>query len=188
MGTPLVRRFAVLAGTISLIGLSAAGASPGINAAGTAPWLDKTQPVQARVNALLDQMTTREKVGQMVQINTAFPLTDAWMQEALISDGAGSLLSGGGDVPSPNIPNSWASNINKLQQYAVQNSRLHIPIIYGYDAVHGNNNVLGAEIFPHPIGLGATADAALVTKGEAATARGAQAMGIRWAVAPVLAV
>jgi beta-glucosidase len=133
-------------------------------------------------------MTVREKVGQMVQINTLFPLTDAWLQEALITDGAGSLLSGGGDVPSPNIPNSWASNINRIQKYAVENSRLHIPIIYGYDAVHGNNNVLGAEIFPHQIGLGATADAALVRKSATATANGAQSMGIRWTFAPVLEV
>src|SRR2546429_4186833 len=149
MGSPLIRRSAVFAATIGLILITVAGASPGINAAtptAAAPWLDKSQPIQARVGALLDRMNTREKVGQMVQINTAFPLTDAWMQQALINDGAGSLLSGGGDVPSPNIPNSWASNINKIQQYAVQNSRLHIPIIYGYDAVHGNNNVLGAEI------------------------------------------
>src|SRR5207302_948857 len=86
--------------------------------------------------ALLGQMTVKEKVGQMVQINTAFPLTQTWMQQALITDGAGSLLSGGGDVPSPNIPNSWASNINTLQQYAVEHSRLHIPIIYGYDPSH----------------------------------------------------
>src|SRR6266568_1658947 len=89
---------------------------------------------------------------------------------------------------SPNIPNSWASNINTLQQYAVEHSRLHIPIIYGYDAVHGNNNVLGAEIFPHGIGMGATADATLVGNSEAATARGANAMGVRWTFAPVLEV
>ena len=191
MGSPLIRRSVVFTATIGLMLITVAGASPGINAAtptAAAPWLDKGQPIQARVGALLDRMNTREKVGQMVQINTAFPLTDAWMQQALISDGAGSLLSGGGDVPSPNIPNSWASNINKIQQYAVQNSRLHIPIIYGYDAVHGNNNVLGAEIFPHGIGMGATADAALVNNSEAATARGATAMGIRWTFAPVLEV
>src|SRR5207245_8804331 len=65
---------------------------------------------------------------------------------------------------------------------------LHSTIISGYDAVHGNNNVLGAEIFPHGIGMGATADAALVNNSEAATARGATAMGIRWTFAPVLEV
>jgi beta-glucosidase len=168
--------------------LSTAGAAPGFHAAPVAPWLETDTPIPERVQALLDQMNVREKVGQMVQINTAFPLMETWMQEALVTDGAGSLLSGGGDVPSPNIPNSWASNINKIQKFAVENTRLHIPIIYGYDAVHGNNNVLGAEIFPHQIGLGATADAALVTKSASATAIGAKSMGIRWTFAPVLEV
>jgi beta-glucosidase len=190
MNSRLIRRSTALGATLGLLLIGVAGASPGSAATpeAAAPWTDNSKPVQARVDALLGQMTVKEKVGQMVQINTAFPLTQTWMQQALVTDGAGSLLSGGGDVPSPNIPNSWASNINTLQQYAVEHSRLHIPIIYGYDAVHGNNNVLGAEIFPHGIGMGATADAALVNNSEAATARGAKAMGIRWTFAPVLEV
>ena len=184
------RRSAALGATAGLLLIGSAGASSGSAATpeAAAPWTDTSRPVDSRVEALLEKMNVREKVGQMVQINTAFPLTQPWMQQALITDSAGSLLSGGGDVPSPNIPNSWASNINTLQQYAVQNSRLHIPIIYGYDAVHGNNNVLGAEIFPHGIGMGATADAALITSSEAATASGAKAMGVRWTFAPVLEV
>src|SRR5438105_15718689 len=190
MNSRLIRRSTALGATLGLLLIGIAGASPGSAATpeAAAPWTDNSKPVHARVDALLGQMTLKEKVGQMVQINTAFPLTQTWMQQALITDGAGSLLSGGGDVPSPNIPTSWASNINTLQQYAVEHSRLHIPIIYGYDAVHGNNNVLGAEIFPHGIGMGATADAALVNNSEAATARGATAMGIRWTFAPVLEV
>src|SRR5256885_528863 len=190
MNSRPIRRSGALGATLGLLLIGIAGALPG-NAAtpeAAAPWTDISKPVQARVDALLGQMTVNEKVGQMVQINTAFPLTQPWMQQALITDGAGSLLSGGGHVPRPNMPNSWASNINTLQQYAVEHSRLHIPIIYGYDAVHGNNNVLGAEIFPHGIGMGATADAALVGSSEAATARGAKAMGIRWPFAPVLEV
>ena len=191
MNSHLIHRFGALGATLGLLLIGATGVSPGFNAAtveAATPWLDSTKSVESRVDSLLEKMNVREKVGQMVQINTAFPLTQPWMQQALITDGAGSLLSGGGDVPSPNIPNSWSSNINTLQQYAVQNSRLHIPIIYGYDAVHGNNNVLGAEIFPHGIGLGATADAALVNDSGAATARGAKAMGVRWTFAPVLEV
>src|SRR3982074_2409853 len=190
MNSHLVRRSGALGATAGLLLIGSAGASPG-NAAtpeAAAPWTDSSRPVDSRVEALLEKMNVREKVGQMVQINTAFPLTKSWMQQALITDSAGSLLSGGGDVPSPNIPNSWASNINTLQQYAVQNSRLHIPIIYDHDAVHGNNNVLGAEIFPHGIGMGATADPTLVSNSEAATAKGAKAMGIRWTFAPVLEV
>jgi beta-glucosidase len=191
MNSRLIRRFGALGATLGLLLIGTAGAAPGINAATpqhTPHRQQNDKPVQERVQNLLGQMTVREKVGQMVQINTLFPLTDAWMHDALVVDGAGSLLSGGGDVPSPNIPNNWASNINRIQKYAVENSRLHIPVIYGYDAVHGNNNVLGAEIFPHQIGLGATADAALVNKSAATTAEGAQAMGIRWTFAPVLEV
>ena len=188
MGNTLVRRLAMLAGAAGVLWISGP-ASTATNAASDAtPWLNTSNPISARVDSLLGQMTVQEKVGQMVQINTAYPLTAAWMQQALVTDAAGSLLSGGGDVPSPNKPDSWATNINQLQQYAVQHSRLHIPIIYGYDAVHGNNNVLGAEIFPHEIGLGATADPALVTQGAAATAKGAASMGIRWTFAPVLEV
>src|SRR3982074_1265317 len=190
MNSHLVRRSGALGATAGLLLIGSAGASPG-NAAtpeAAAPWTDSTKSVDSRVEARLEKMNVGEKVGQMVQINTAFPLTQPWMQQALITDSAGSLLSGGGDVPSPNIPNSWASNINTLQQYAVQNSRLHIPIIYGYDAVHGNNNVLGAEIFPHGIGLGATADATLIADSAAATAKGAKAMGVGWTFAPVLEV
>src|SRR6202171_4032974 len=162
MHSRLIRRFGALGATLGLLLIGTAGAAPGINAATpqhTPHRQQNDKPVQERVQELLGQMTVREKVGQMVQINTLFPLTDAWMHDALVVDGAGSLLSGGGDVPSPNIPNNWASNINRIQKYAVENSRLHIPIIYGYDAAYGNKNVLGAEIFPHQIGLGATADA-----------------------------
>ena len=131
MNSHLVRRSSALGATLGLLLIATAGASPGSAATpeSAAPWTDSTRSVDSRVEALLEKMNVREKVGQMVQINTAFPLTQPWMQQALITDSAGSLLSGGGDVPSPNIPNSWASNINTLQQYAVQNSRLHIPII-----------------------------------------------------------
>jgi beta-glucosidase len=189
MNSRLLRRSGALGATLGLLLIGVAGALPGSALArSAAPWMENDRPIQERVDALLAQMNVNEKVGQMVQINTDFKLDDAWMREALITDGAGSLLSGGGNVPSPNIPSSWASNINKIQKYAVENSRLHIPVIYGYDAVHGNNNVLGAEIFPHQIGLGATADTALVTKSASATAKGAKAMGIGWTFAPVLEV
>src|SRR5256884_1916986 len=180
MNSRLIRRSAALGATVGLLLIGTAGASPRFNAAtpdAAPPWVDSAHPVQSRGDSLLARVNVPEEVGEMVQINTNFPLTQPWLQQALITHGAGSLLSGGGDVPSPNIPNSWATNINTLQQYAVQNSRLHIPIIYGYDAVHGNNNVLGAEIFPHGIGMGATADAAPANKSQAAPPPSATAMG-----------
>ena len=68
----------------------------------------------------------------------------------------GSVLSGGGSAPFPNAPPSaWADMVDGFQNAALS-TRLGIPIIYGIDAVHGHNNVYGATIFPHNIGLGAT--------------------------------
>lgn len=69
---------------------------------------------------------------------------------------AGSVLSGGGSKPFDNAASAdWADMIDGFQKAALE-SRLAIPIIYGTDAVHGNNNVYGTTIFPHNIGLGAT--------------------------------
>ena len=66
------------------------------------------------------------------------------------------MLSGGGSAPFPNAPPSaWADMVDGFQNAALS-TRLGIPIIYGIDAVHGHNNVYGATIFPHNIGLGAT--------------------------------
>lgn len=73
-----------------------------------------------------------------------------------ISCTAGSVFSGGGSAPEPNASASaWADMVDGLQAAAL-NTRLGIPIIYASDAVHGHNNVYGATIFPHNIGLGAT--------------------------------
>ena len=73
-------------------------------------------------------------------------------------------------------------------QEAALATRLGIPLIYGVDAVHGHNNLKGAVIFPHNIGLGAANDPALVEKIGAATAEEMSATGIRWNFAPVVAV
>jgi beta-glucosidase len=69
---------------------------------------------------------------------------------------AGSILSGGGSVPAPKAtPELWDNMIDDFQRAAL-NTRLGIPLLYGIDAVHGNNNVYRATIFPHNVGLGAT--------------------------------
>ncbi len=85
--------------------------------------------------------------------------------------GLGSVLSGGGSVPTPNTPEAWADMVDGFQQEALS-TRLGIPIIYGVDAVHGHGNVLGATIFPHNIGLGATRDARLGRAGGGGHGRG----------------
>lgn len=70
--------------------------------------------------------------------------------------GSGSVLSGGGSVPAPQAsPETWINMVNEFQKGSLS-TRLGIPMIYGIDAVHGNNNVYKATIFPHNIGLGAT--------------------------------
>jgi len=135
------------------------------------------------VDSLIKEMTIDEKIGQMTQVDQQF-LND-------ISDiskyGFGSLLSGGGSTPKVNEPKAWADMYDQYQREAL-NSRLKIPLLYGIDAVHGHNNVVGATIFPHNIGLGATRDAKLVESVARATALEVAATGIDWDFAPCLAV
>ena len=137
----------------------------------------------AFVDSLIQEMTIDEKIGQMTQVDQQF------LNE--ISDiskyGFGSLLSGGGSTPQVNEPKAWAEMYDLYQREAL-NSRLKIPLLYGIDAVHGHNNVVGATIFPHNIGLGATRDAKLVESVARATALEVAATGIDWDFAPCLAV
>jgi beta-glucosidase len=99
----------------------------------------------------------------------------------------GSLLSGGGSAPATNTASAWADMYDSFQRTAMTN-RLGIPIIYGIDAVHGHNNVHGATIFPHNIGLGATRDPALVQQIGQAVAEEVAGTGIDWTFAPCLCV
>jgi beta-glucosidase len=149
---------------------------------GPALYLDASQPVAARVDDLLARMTLAEKIGQMTQVERA-SLAPADVTTYFI----GGLLSGGGSAPAPNTAPAWAAMVDGFQQAALQ-TRLRIPVLYGVDAVHGHNNLQGATIFPHNIGLGATGDADLVRRIGRATAEEVAATGIRWDFAPVVAV
>jgi beta-glucosidase len=127
-------------------------------------------------------MTLAEKVGQMTQVayQSATPAeVAAW--------GIGSVLSGGGGNPGDGSARTWRAHVAAYVD-ASRGSRLGIPILYGSDAVHGHNNVLGATIFPHQIGLGATGDADLVRRVARAAALETAATGVRWSFAPCLAV
>ncbi|MDX6292271.1 MAG: beta-glucosidase [Kribbellaceae bacterium] len=147
------------------------------------PYLNKSLPVKTRVKDLLQRMTLAEKVGQMTQAerNALRSRTD------IASYGLGSLLSGGGSVPTPNTPAAWAAMIDNFQLNA-QATRLQVPLIYGVDAVHGHNNVIGATILPHNIGIGATRDPELSRRAGAVTATEVRATGIPWDFAPCLCV
>ncbi|MFC9730113.1 glycoside hydrolase family 3 N-terminal domain-containing protein [Streptomyces roseolus] len=153
-----------------------------VNAHGL-PYLDRRLPVERRVADLLSRMTLAEKAGQMTQAE----------RNALRAPGdiagyaLGSLLSGGGSVPAPNTPEAWARMIDGYQ-LRTRATRLQIPLIYGVDAVHGHNNVAGATVMPHNIGLGASRDPALAARTGAVTAKEVRATGVPWDFAPCLCV
>ncbi|MFJ3087007.1 glycoside hydrolase family 3 protein [Streptomyces sp. NPDC086838] len=147
------------------------------------PYQNAKLPVKQRVADLLSRMSPAEKAGQMTQAE----------RNALSSQGdiaaydLGSLLSGGGSVPSPNTPEAWAKMIDGYQLRA-QATRFQIPLIYGVDAVHGHNNLVGSTIMPHNVGLGATRDPKLAEKTGAVTASEVRATGVPWDFAPCLCV
>jgi len=137
-----------------------------------------------QVRPLLAQMTLEEKIGQMTQSDQEFIKDLSDIEKYFI----GSVLSGGGSDPKEgNSLQAWTDLYERMQQHT-QNTRLKIPLLYGVDAVHGHNNVLGAVIFPHNIGLGAARSAALVEKVERIAAQEVRATGIQWAFAPCVTV
>jgi len=162
----------ILTGFIVAVGISFANAAPLFSAH------------DQEVEALLAKMSLDEKIGQMVQVDCT-ALTD---KTAVMRYYLGSVLSGGtSDPTSGNTPQDWLQWTTGFQAQALQ-TRLKIPLIYGIDAVHGHNNVLGATIFPHHVGMGATGDAKLAERAERVTAEEAAGTGIRWAFAPCIAV
>lgn len=136
-------------------------------------------PLGERVDDLLARMTLAEKIGQMTLVEK-----DSIQAADIAALGIGGLLSGGGGYPKTgNSPELWAQMVDGFQQQALA-SRLGIPLIYGADAVHGHNNVKGATIFPHNIGLGAANDPALMAEIGRVTALEMAATGIYWNYAP----
>lgn len=133
----------------------------------------------------LSKMTLDEKIGQMTQVEKNALTTPSDIATYYI----GSLLSGGGEGPSGagGTATQWADMYDNFQSYAAR-TRLQIPILYGVDAVHGHNNVYGAVIFPHHIGMGATRDTALVQQAEAVTRDEVLGTGIDWVFAPCVCV
>jgi len=165
-------------------------------------------PVSARVADLLGRMTLPEKIGQMVQIE-ATQVTDnsnactstggfnmpnpVCEQKIFVTDNAGSILAGGTDIPpdttgqggTGNTGLDWANEYNTMQSYAIAHSRLHIPVLFGVDAVHGFGHPWQAPLFPQSIGMGATWDPAAAMLGGQVTAAGLRATGWVWDFAPV---
>jgi beta-glucosidase len=139
-----------------------------------------------RAADLLGRMTLAEKAGQLAMIHVGRIRTEADRQELFTQDGIGAVLSGAGEAPGTDGSlSAWARGVNDLQRYALDHSRLGIPIVYGADATHGFTWVTGAEIYPQQLALAAARDPELVQAIATATARVVRAAGVRWVFGPV---
>jgi beta-glucosidase len=163
---------------------SAQPTSSATTVAAKAPYRNAHLPTARRVADLLGRMTLEEKVGQMAQAERQ----DVDADPSLITEyELGSVLSGGGSTPAQNTPEAWADMVDTYQAAALR-TRLGIPLIYGVDSVHGHGNLMGATVFPHNIGLGATRDARLVERIGHITASETRASGPQWTFAPCICV
>ena len=178
MGRDAVLRLAVAVSTSVVLALGSNARTLGQEFA----YKDAKLPVDARVKDLMGRMTLDEKVGQMVQGDST------WLKIPDVSKYfLGSVLSGG-DSEVPDLsPKGWYAYAEQVQKQAL-GTRLGIPVMYGIDAVHGHNNVRGATVFPHNIGLGVTRNPKLVEEIGRITALEVAATGMHWAFGPCVAV
>ena len=144
--------------------------------------------VESKVSDILSTMTLEQKIAQMIQ-----PEIRNITVEDMRKYGFGSYLNGGGAFPNNDkhaTPEDWVALAEKLYQASVDDSLdgSTIPTMWGTDAVHGHNNVIGATLFPHNIGLGAANNPELVEEIAHITAKEVMATGIDWVFAPTVAV
>lgn len=150
--------------------------------------IKKDPKIEKKIQKILSQMSLEEKVGQMVQAEIKHASADDIKKYHL-----GSILNGGGSFPNNNKKASLKDWVSLADAYYLASTdktggRVGIPVIWGTDAVHGHNNVFGATIFPHNIGLGAMRNPLLIEKIAKATATEVLATGIDWIFAPTVAV
>ncbi|RZJ98595.1 MAG: glycoside hydrolase family 3 protein, partial [Brevundimonas sp.] len=141
---------------------------------------------EAFVTELMSRMTLEEKVGQTIQADIA-----SIVPADLATYPLGSILAGGNSSPGGNeraAPSAWLAQARAFRAAAAARPGAKIPLIYGIDAVHGHNNVVGATIFPHNVGLGATRDPDLIRRIGQATAMEVAVTGADWTFGPTLAV
>ncbi len=145
-----------------------------------------SKQLEARVAQLLSQMSLEEKVGQLIQPEIKY-ITPEQVKEFHI----GSVLNGGGTAPNNDkfAPVSeWVALADAYYSASKAGNSAGVPLIWGSDAVHGHNNVVGATLFPHNIGLGAARDEDLIRRIGIATAKEVAVTGIDWTFAPTVAV
>jgi beta-glucosidase len=144
--------------------------------------------IERRIDLLLNRMTVEEKIGQVIQ-----PEWKSINPAEVAQYHIGSIEAGGGSAPGGNkyaSVHEWVSSIEPYYDASVDpaRNRVIIPLIWAADAVHGHNNVYGATLFPHNIGLGATRDADLIRRIGEATAAEVRSTGMDWSFAPTIAV
>ena len=148
----------------------------------------KDAEIEAQIASYLNSMTLEQKVAQMIQ-----PEIRDITVEDMRKYGFGSYLNGGGAFPNGDkhaTPQDWVALAEKMYQASIDDSidGSKIPTMWGTDAVHGHNNVIGATLFPHNIGLGAANNPDLIEQIAAVTAVEVMATGIDWVFAPTVAV
>ncbi len=156
-------------------------------------WPKSSSPVgldpamEARITRIIAGMTLEEKVGQVIQ-----PEWKSIKPDEVAEYHIGSIENGGGAVPGGDkhaTVKDWVDLIEPYYQASVRpGPKTIIPLIWASDAVHGHNNVYGATLFPHNIGLGAAHDPALIERIGQATAEEVRATGMDWSFAPTIAV
>lgn len=153
--------------------------------AGGAPLLSE---IEAHIDELMGAMTLEEMVGQTIQADISSVTPEDIRQYRL-----GSILNGGNSAPGDNVRapvEDWLPLADAFYTASMDTTqgRKAIPILWGTDAIHGHNNIIGATIFPHNIGLGATRNPELIKQIGAITAREVIVTGMDWTFAPTLAV
>ncbi|MDQ2043792.1 putative glycoside hydrolase [Pseudoalteromonas sp. 20-92] len=148
----------------------------------------KDPVIEAQIVTFLENMTLEQKVAQMIQ-----PEIRDITVEDMRKYGFGSYLNGGGAFPNGDkhaTPKDWVALAEKMYQASIDDSvdGSKIPTMWGTDAVHGHNNVIGATLFPHNIGLGAANNPDLIEQIASITAAEVMATGIDWVFAPTVAV
>ena len=150
------------------------------------PALARDPQLEARVEQLLSRLTPAQKVGQLIQADIGSITPDDLRHYSL-----GSILNGGNSSPRDDklaAPSEWLTLADRFYDAAMAASPIGLPLLWGTDAVHGHNNIPGATIFPHNIGLGATHDPELVRRIGEITALEVRVTGLDWAFSPTVAV
>nr|WP_272929867.1 exo 1,3/1,4-beta-D-glucan glucohydrolase [Xanthomonas translucens] len=200
-----IRNALVTAAALGLLALAAAGPGQSAAAAATAVavappaihpqlWPSPAWPLaadaalEARISKLMAQMTVEQKVGQIVQGDIVSMTPDDVRKYHI-----GSVLAGGNSDPGGKYdasPSEWLKLADAYYAASMDkgNGGLAIPILFGIDAVHGQSNIVGATLFPHNIGLGATRDPELMRQIGAVTAAETRTTGMEWTFAPTVAV